>query len=792
MLTKFYRSATALAAFGLLAMLATNVQAKNQEPTYHWIEAESFAERGGWKIDQQYMDQMGSPVLLAHGMGKPVADAVTSFENSKAQKLHVFVRTRDWAATWNGKNGVSYTPEQAPGRFQLLINGKPLATTFGTEGAEWHWQDGGTVNLPKGKVTVALRDLTGFAGRCDAICLISDHSLSKIPKQPWNLGGPLDDLRIMLCGKKVNDATITEEYDLVVVGGGTAGICSAISAARLGQKVALVQNRPVLGGNNSSEVRVHLGGKIHLPPYAALGAVIREIDSGKHGNAKPAHHYDDDRKMRVTRAEENITLYLSTHVNGAEMKGKRISAVIGTNIQTNERIKIRGKLFADCTGDGCLGYLAGADFRYGRESKKETGEKLAPEKADRQVLGSSVQWYSVPSKTDDKFPACPWAMQFNEKTAQRVMHGEWNWENGFFRDQIKEAEYIRDFGLRAAYGNCDFLKNRAKDKAKYAGRTLGWVAYVAGKRESRRLLGDVILKQQDVTGAVKYPDASFVTTWSIDLHYPVPVKGMTEEPFRSVAHHHRNRPYAVPYRCLYSRNIENLFMAGRNISVTHVALGTIRVMRTTGMMGEVVGMAASIASKHNTTPRGVYEKHLDELKERMSAGVGKGPIPGPKPGHGKIRLQPLAPAWIKKAGPNLARSAKATASSQFPAVNYPVANVNDGRVSYSDNALRYVSAAQMPGQVTLTWDKPQRIGATRIVSGQAGAKTPNSDFVIQYRKGGKWIDIPKTKTKGNLLIDWGATFEPVTTDALRLHVTAAPGNLIRIWEWEVYGPVKKD
>jgi hypothetical protein len=187
------------------------------------------------------------------------------------------------------------------------------------------------------------------------------------------------------------------------------------------------------------------------------------------------------------------------------------------------------------------------------------------------------------------------------------------------RDQISEFEFVRDYGLRVVYGNWAYLKNRFSDCAKFAEKELSWVAYVAGKRESRRLLGDVILCQQDIQESKKFPDACVVTTWTIDLHYPEAnnSKYFPGQEFRSIAEHVKISPYPIPYRTLYSKNVENLFMAGRNISVTHVALGTVRVMRTTGMMGEVIGMAAALCVKNKTTPRGVYEKHLDDLIEMM-------------------------------------------------------------------------------------------------------------------------------------------------------------------------------
>jgi hypothetical protein len=196
-------------------------------------------------------------------------------------------------------------------------------------------------------------------------------------------------------------------------------------------------------------------------------------------------------------------------------------------------------------------------------------------------------------------------------------------------DQCKEFERIRDYGLMVVYSNWSFLKNRLQDNEKYKNRTLGWVAYIAGKRESRRLLGDHVLNENDLIGEVQYPDASFTTTWSIDLHYPDPknTANFPDAEFKSICTHGAVNPYAVPYRCLYSRNIDNLFMAGRDISVTHIGLGTVRVMRTTGMMGEVVGMAASICQKHKCLPRGVYTSHLDELKALMREGAGLKGLP---------------------------------------------------------------------------------------------------------------------------------------------------------------------
>ncbi len=593
----------------VLAVVACFAATASAETVY--IEAEGFDDMGGWVVDTLAMDQIGSSYALAHGMGVAVKDAETTVTLPKAGTYRVWVRTRNWVAPWD--------VDGAPGRFKLLVNGKPLKTVFGSSGADWHWQDGGTVEIADKKTTLALRDLTGFDGRCDAILLTTDLNFT-----PPNEAEALAEFRRKALGLS-DGPEDAGRFDLVVVGGGMAGTCAAISAARLGLQVALIQNRPVLGGNNSSEVRVHLQGRIHLPPYPRLGDVVDELDSGRQGNAKPAEYYGDAKKLRIVREQENLHLFLNTHAYKVEKREGRMAAVIARHTRTGKDLRFAGPLFVDCTGDGTIGFLAGADYRMGRESRAETGESLAPEKADDMTMGMSVQWYSVPTDEPSPFPECPWAVEFDEKSCQRVMMGEWDWETGMNRDQVVEAEQIRDYALRVVYGNWSFLKNHARDKAKYAKRRLGWVAYIGGKRESRRLLGDVILQQQDIEEQREFPDACVTTTWTIDLHYPAPenTKHFPGREFRSIAKHRKIKPYAIPYRCLYSRNVPNLFMAGRDISVTHVALGTVRVMRTTGMMGEVVGMAASLCVKKDTTPRGVYENHLDELKSLMQRGVGK-------------------------------------------------------------------------------------------------------------------------------------------------------------------------
>lgn len=580
-----------------------------------WVEAEAFAKKGGWVVDQQFMEQLGSSYLMAHGMGKPVADATTEVEFPEAGTYYGYVRTFNWTSPWFKGAG--------PGKFSLAINGRTVGAELGTSGNSWMWQAVGKVQVTNRKTVLSLKDLTGFNGRCDAIYFTT---------KPGSLP-PSEKVALQKFRKQklaLPDVPPTAgQYDLVVVGGGIAGMSAAASAARLGCRVALVQDRPVLGGNNSSEVRVHLGGRIEAKPYPELGNLQKEFGPIRGGNAQPKDFYEDEKKAAFIAAEKNITLYDCYHAYNVKKSGNTIHSIYARHIESGKEIALSAPVFADCTGDGTIGWLAGADYHVGREAKSEYQEPTAPEKSDKQTMGASVQWYSVDDKKPSSFPVFNYGMSFNAQSSERVTMGEWTWETGMNRDQIEEAEYIRDYGLLVVFANWSFLKNGYTGKQEYANRSLGWVAYIAGKRESRRLLGDMILTENDLTKAVKYPDATGSTTWTIDLHYPDPAntKYFPLAEFKSICKMTKIYPYPIPYRCLYSRNVSNLFMAGRNISVTHVALGTIRVMRTTGILGEVVGMAASLCKKHKAEPKAIFPSHFEELKGLMEKGVSREKLP---------------------------------------------------------------------------------------------------------------------------------------------------------------------
>jgi hypothetical protein len=557
------------------------------------VEAESFEDRGGWKLDTQFIRAMGSPYLLAHGLGQPVADATTTVRIPTAGTWHVWVRTKDWVARWKAAG--------TPGRFQLLVDGKPLGATFGTEGAEWGWQPGGPLDLPAGEISLALHDLAGFDGRCDCIAFTTDAT------PPPNDSEVLPAWRRTALGLPEEPET-KGPYDLVVIGGGYSGMGAAISAARQGLTVALVQDRPVLGGNGSSEVRVWAMGLIRRGKYPRIGEIVEEFADKATKSPGTYEEFEDAKKERIVRAEPTIDLFLNTHAFAVAREDNRILSVNALDTRTSRELQFTGSFFCDATGHATIGHLAGAETVMEAKGR----------------MGMSNMWAWTNSDQPQSFPETPWALplEMADFPYPRDFHGQWFWESGFDKDPLADAEGIRDWNLRAVFGAFNAMKNRG-GAADHANAMLTWVAYIGGPRESRRILGDVVLGQDDIVAKREFPDGCVPSTWSIDLHYPKEeyAKKFPDNPFISIAVHDRRVDrsvgYPVPYRCFYSKDVENLFMAGRCISVTHEALGTVRVMKTCGMMGEVVGKAATVAVKHGTTPRGVFENHWAEMDELL-------------------------------------------------------------------------------------------------------------------------------------------------------------------------------
>ena len=407
------------------------------------------------------------------------------------------------------------------------------------------------------------------------------------------------------------------DVDLCVVGGGLSGICAAIAAAREGAKVALMHERPMLGGNASSEIRMWVcgaGGSNNRET-----GILEEISLlNLYRNPYKLYSVWDSILYEKVNFEPNITLLLNCSCCDAEMNGNNIVSVKGWQLTTQSWQIVNAKIFMDCSGDSVLAPLTGADFRIGRESKHEYGEIISVEVEDKKTMGMSclIQARKLDFAVD--YIAPDWALKltaedlkYRRPNLNSTYENFWYLELGGDRDSIADSETVRDELLALAYGIWDYVKNSGEfDSANWQ---LDFVGYLPGKRESRRMMGKYIMTQPDVTSGGKFDDVVAYGGWPMDDHDPngfwhvgAPnVNGATPS------------PYGIPYRVLYSRNIDNLMFAGRNISMTHAAMSSARVMATCALLGQAAGTAAAIAVKYGTSPDGVYEDHLKELKDTL-------------------------------------------------------------------------------------------------------------------------------------------------------------------------------
>ena len=413
--------------------------------------------------------------------------------------------------------------------------------------------------------------------------------------------------------------TINHKADFCVIGGGMAGLCAAIAAARHGAKVVLMQDRPVLGGNASSEIRMWICG--------AQGENMREtgiIEEIKLENMFRNKNFNfsvwDSLLYEKVRFEPDLTLLLNCSCNAAEMAGTRIKTAKGWQLTAETWHVVAADLFADCSGDSMLAPLTGAEYRYGREARAEFDEDIEPENADSMTMGMSclIQLREMTSPQEFippdwayKYPTCEELPNRYHKVAG--CQNFWWLEVGGQRDTIHDTEDIRDELLKIAFGVWDHIKNHCREKDFHRNWALDWVGFLPGKRESRRYVGDYILTQNDVRSGGRFDDIIGYGGWSMDDHHPAGFY----YPGQPTIFHPAPSPYGIPYRSLYSRNIENLFFAGRNISTTHAALSSSRVMATCAVLGQAIGTAAAIAAAAGMTPREVYRRKIVELQQSL-------------------------------------------------------------------------------------------------------------------------------------------------------------------------------
>ncbi|KIW73121.1 hypothetical protein PV04_01264 [Phialophora macrospora] len=616
------------------------------------VEAEAFTHYGGWVLDSQYELEMGSPYLLAHGNGKPVADAKTAMTVPKGEEgeYNVWVRAKDWV------------PGHHPGRFNLVINGATLPIEFGANDKDWTWEFGGKVQLRAGKTTLTLHDLTGFCGRCDAIFFTKED---KLPP-PNGVDEQARAWRRKLRGlpdQPVDGGT----FDVVVVGGGVVGAAAALTAARLGERVALVHNRPFLGGNASVEVG--------LRPRGVTGPLVDEL-SARHPNG-------DIKAKTLLDAEAKATLFMEYTVYNAATTTTTtttsaptvtITSIDARHARTGREIRLRAPIFIDCSGRAILGLYAHAETLFGQESRAEYNESLAPPARDTTHHGNTVFFRTRMNSSPAPFPPVPWATavakDFSDLRGQLTRPGLENgdgpqvvlppttpvsvprrmkgplthfWEYGNYLDPYTSGERIRDHLLRAIYGTFSNVKTLEPDT--YANLALEWVAFVPATGEFRRYKGAYVLSEGDIRSHRPFHDGVVFNDGAFCLHYPNANASATptnNDSGHAHARHHdydfrlhywewdeRDRhPYAVPLRCLYSANVANLLMAGKHVSATHIAISNMKFMGNGAQHALATAAAAHLCHKYATTPAGIYEQRggqwLGELKELCARITGTG------------------------------------------------------------------------------------------------------------------------------------------------------------------------
>lgn len=416
--------------------------------------------------------------------------------------------------------------------------------------------------------------------------------------------------------------------DLCVVGGGMAGLCAAISAAREGLSVVLMHERPVLGGNASSEIRMWICGAKGEDNRET--GIIEEIAlENLYRNPTKSYAIWDSVLYDFARREKNLTLLLNCACmdatveegNFADGRTRRIQSVKGYQMTTQHFVEVSARFFSDCSGDSILAPLCGASFRLGRESRTEFGEDTFTEEADTMTMGMSCLIQGRETNEEIAFIPPEWSTKLTdadfahrEPDLYYPSENFWYLELGGDRDTIGDTEILRDELVPLALGTWDHIKNSGKYNA--ARWDLDFLGFLPGKRESRRMTGEYIVTQRDISGGRVFEDEIAYGGWPIDDHFPGGFyhKGVPNSDISTPA------PYSLPYRALYSANVENLFFAGRNISMTHMAMSSIRVMATCALLGEAVGKAAAVATERGLTPNGVYQSAIQEVQARLLNG----------------------------------------------------------------------------------------------------------------------------------------------------------------------------
>lgn len=557
--------------------------------------------------------------------------------------------------------------------------------------------------------------------------------------------------------------------DICVVGGGMAGVCAALAAARNGATVALVQDRPVLGGNASSEIRMHICGADAIDNIWRETGILEELrlESLVWNDEHNPYHLDLA-LYDACRRQDGLHLFLNAQMTGCRTENRNVKSCEVRELTSDRNIQLDANYFIDASGDGALAFAAGAEFMRGTEGRDRFGESLAPEHGSNETLGHTIMFQVEDVGRPVPFKAPDWAIKLESEDdlpyrGHTVSFGYWWIEWGGTMDTITDSEAIKDELLAAALGVWDHMKNKGDHG--FANHSLNWLGFIPGRRESRRFVGDVILTQNDLQSGRQWPDQIAYGGWPIDTH---PALGF-RSPERPCTQTALDKPFGVPLRACFCKGFENLFLAGRNVSASHLAFASMRIMATCALIGQGVGTAAAVAARHGVSVE-VVDKYIGEVQQLLL-----------KDGAYLLDIRNQDPA-------DLSRSAKVSASSSQGGEFAPD-KIIDGcnhPEPRDRHCWRSDSEQGFPAWIELRWPEPVDIEEIRVVldtdfeskltmtqSPDYRTKVPTvprattiRDMDIEVEHADGWRNVASIRDNYQRLVR--LSIEPVVTRAVRL------------------------
>ena len=584
----------------------------------------------------------------------------------------------------------------------------------------------------------------------------------------------------------------TLDFEVAVIGAGMSGICAAVASARTGAKTVLIQDRPVLGGNASSEMRVTVNGVHALKNKHRVeretGILEEILIENWHFNPQESYPVWDHVLYDFVVREENLDLMLNISARDVVMEGNKIKSVFCWQSTTETEYTINAPMFIDCSGDGLVAAKAGAEYRMGREAKTEFDESFAPEKADGWVMGDTIMMITKDMGKPTPYYPPSYAIPYQaDKAVKRKIknfkEGYWWVELGSDTDVIEVRETNRHKLMGYLHGVWDYIKNSGK-YPESANMALDWVGSIPGRRESRRFMGDYILNQKDMETYRHFDDAIAYGGWSLDEHCPGGIENLSEPP--SYFHARFKEVYEIPYRCLYSKNIDNLLFAGRNVSVSHIALSSTRIIATCAMMGQAVGTAAAMCLAKGLNPRQLGKTNIKALQEQL------------------LRDDVYIPNRPAKDDQDLATKASAIIANSTTSGDVQL--LVDGTGRDEVGKPHHWESDGLNAELQLEWDNPVQLSAIELKGntnlqrkinmhknplkneGQLLVIPPEliKNLSVEVRVKGKWQEVATVENNMTRLVK--IPFSEVKTTAVRLKLKDTWGaENIRLYEVRCYG-----